>query len=242
MDGIFADEPAAVRRLRLATCLLSDVAWRANPDFRAERGLDIALHGNWVAVTAAERATLAAALHACFGGAPASPDVALLHRLADPMALAQAHRWGLALRLGQRLTGGTAVALSASRLERHGEVLRLTLTPEHTPLYGEAVARRLKALAGAIGCTPQFVSGWRARLSQRAHLEAAVLHRKAKLPVDQRDRVLAEHLEPPAIEHRQAAAHAARDRVEFVAAHDQFRGDIGLLGADFQQQFQQVGD
>lgn len=159
MDGIFADEPADVRRLRLATCLLSDVAWRAHPDFRAERGLDIALHGNWVAVTAAERATLAAALHACFGGAPASPDVALLHRLADPMALAQAHRWGLALRLGQRLTGGTAVALSASRLERHGEVLRLTLTPEHTPLYGEAVARRLKALAGAIGCTPQFVSG-----------------------------------------------------------------------------------
>ena len=159
MDGIFADETAAARRLRLATCLLSDVAWRAHPDFRAERGLDIALHGNWVAVTAAERAVLAAALHACFGGNPASPDLEVLTRISEPAALVRAYQWGLALRLGQRLTGGTAAALAASRLSREHDTLRLTLTPEHAPLYGEAVARRLKALATATGCAPVFGAG-----------------------------------------------------------------------------------
>ena len=156
MDKLFAGESPGQRRLRLATCLLSDVAWRAHPDFRAERGLDIALHGNWVAVTAAERATLAAALYSCFGGAPTSPALTMLAELAPAPMLAQAHHWGLALRLGQRLTGGTARGLAASRLERDGAVLRLTLPSEHAALHGEAVARRLKALALALQLTPEF--------------------------------------------------------------------------------------
>ncbi len=32
------DDTAAMRRLRLASCLLADVAWQANPGFRADRG------------------------------------------------------------------------------------------------------------------------------------------------------------------------------------------------------------
>src|SRR5690349_19492476 len=47
---LFDDEPA-MRRLRLASCLLADVAWQANPGFRADRGIEMALHGNWAAVT-----------------------------------------------------------------------------------------------------------------------------------------------------------------------------------------------
>jgi exopolyphosphatase/guanosine-5'-triphosphate,3'-diphosphate pyrophosphatase len=151
MDPLFADEPAMVRRLRLAACLLSDIAWRAHPDFRAERGVDVALHGNWVAVTAAERAALAAALHHCFGGSPDAPVMAMLARLAPPALLAHARAWGLALRLGQRLTGGTAVALAASRLEREGGTLLLKLTASHGDLAGDAVQRRLKLLGNTLG-------------------------------------------------------------------------------------------
>ena len=47
------DDPPAMRRLRLASCLLADVAWQANPGFRADRGIEMALHGNWVAVSPA---------------------------------------------------------------------------------------------------------------------------------------------------------------------------------------------
>ena len=158
MDGLFKGrfEPPHEARIRLATCLLSDVAWRAHPDFRAERGFDFALHGNWVAITAAERAMIAAALYACFGGDFASPQVAVLHQLADAQALAKARTWGLALRLGQRLTGGTAVPLTASKMWREGGSLVLTLAPAHAALYGETVARRLKALAGSFGLDPVF--------------------------------------------------------------------------------------
>ena len=71
----------------------------------------MALHGNWTAITTDERAMLAAALFACFGGSAGHPIVELLHHLADASALRRAWLWGLALRLGQRLSGGTAEAL-----------------------------------------------------------------------------------------------------------------------------------
>jgi exopolyphosphatase/guanosine-5'-triphosphate,3'-diphosphate pyrophosphatase len=48
--GPVFDDPPASARLRKAACLLADIAWAAHPDFRAERGVDMALHGNWVGV------------------------------------------------------------------------------------------------------------------------------------------------------------------------------------------------
>ncbi len=157
MDPLFADEPAPVRRLRLAACLLSDIAWRAHPDFRAERGVDVALHGNWVGVTAAERAALAAALHACFGGSMNAPIMATLMQLCPAPLLAQARVWGLALRLGQRLTGGTAEGLAVSRLERDGGDLCLRLGHAHADLAGDAVLRRLKLLGNALELPARLV-------------------------------------------------------------------------------------
>ncbi len=161
MSDVFetVDELASERRIRLAACLLSDVAWRAHPDFRAERGVDLALHGNWVAITAAERASLAQALHFCFGGANNAPVLALLARLAPAPMLARARAWGLALRLGQRLTGGTAVALSASSLAREGQSVVLHLAPAHAALVGDAVSRRLKLVANALGLEPRIIIG-----------------------------------------------------------------------------------
>lgn len=168
MDGLFGSvttgngaehEASADRRLRLAACLLSDIAWRAHPDFRAERGVDAALHGNWVAITSAERAALAAALHHCFGGSGDAPVLTLLASLAPPAMLGRARAWGLALRLGQRLTGGTASALATSRLERSGGSLLLCLSAAQAALVGETVQRRLKLLAAAMGLEPRIVVG-----------------------------------------------------------------------------------
>jgi exopolyphosphatase/guanosine-5'-triphosphate,3'-diphosphate pyrophosphatase len=156
MSGLFAPEDPSEARLRLVSCLLSDVAWRAHPDFRAERAVDVALHGNWTAVTTRERAMLASALFACFGGAADHPIVELLQHLADPPSLRRAWLWGLALRLGQRLTGGTAAALVGSRLYRSGGSLILTLAPHHAALYGDAVERRLRTLAQGLDLASEF--------------------------------------------------------------------------------------
>ncbi len=146
---LFREDDAAQRRIRRAACLLADVGWRANPDFRAERGVEIALHSNWVGIRAPERAMLAQALHSNFGGGATTPPE--LERLASPDALQRATLWGLAIRLGQRLSGGVEGPLAGSRLEKDGNVLELKLRDDELDLLGEAVERRLRQLAQAMG-------------------------------------------------------------------------------------------
>jgi exopolyphosphatase/guanosine-5'-triphosphate,3'-diphosphate pyrophosphatase len=114
--------------------------------------MDTALHGTWVGITSAERAMLAAALWVVNGGAwPGGESTAILPRLATQAQLDMARRWGLAMRLGQRLGGGAAEPLRAARLARAGTALELSLGPDAGALYGEPVMRRHRALAQALG-------------------------------------------------------------------------------------------
>jgi exopolyphosphatase/guanosine-5'-triphosphate,3'-diphosphate pyrophosphatase len=152
----FDDEPG-MARLRLAACLLGDVAWAAHPDFRAERGVDMALHGNWVGVDGPGRVMIAQALSCNFGGGRSfsqNPVAKLCH----PDQLSRAAQWGLAMRLGQRLSGGVAASLERSRLIKKDGHLRLELRKGDEPLFGEAVERRLQTLAEAMNSEPKAVA------------------------------------------------------------------------------------
>jgi exopolyphosphatase/guanosine-5'-triphosphate,3'-diphosphate pyrophosphatase len=150
---LFTRETAIDTRLRHAACLLGDVAWAANPDFRAERGLDIALHGNWVGIDARGRAMVAQALFTSFGGSGVAPICNVLASAAD---LSIAARWGLAMRLGQRLSGGVAGPLNTSQIGLDDASLWLRLKEGGAGLYGEVVERRHKQLATALGKTPRL--------------------------------------------------------------------------------------
>lgn len=151
---LFADETAADQRIRLAASLLSDVAWSANPDFRAERGTEIGLHGNWRSIDIPGRILLARALHAGFGGADS--EFPVMGSLVAPARLERARQWGLAIRLAQRLTGGVEAPLRASRIARDGERLVLRLDAGWHHLAGESVDRRLRALAQALALQPEL--------------------------------------------------------------------------------------
>ncbi len=146
---LFTTETDEDARLRHAACLLGDVAWSASPEFRAERGLDVALHGNWVGIDARGRAMVGQALSASFGGGLMATSV--VTQLASPEELARASVWGLAMRLGQRLSGGVASPLANSHLLLDSDALTLALLSEHKSLYGEAVERRHRQLAALIG-------------------------------------------------------------------------------------------
>jgi exopolyphosphatase/guanosine-5'-triphosphate,3'-diphosphate pyrophosphatase len=151
---LFEDESPADARLRFATCLLADIAWRAHPEFRAERGLDAALHGNWPAIDARGRGMMAHALYVNFGGTGCDPVVA---KLCNPEDIALAERWGLALRLGQRLSGGIGRPLEASRLSMNNGIVKLTLQRKDSALYAETVERRLKTLVQAMNADAELV-------------------------------------------------------------------------------------
>jgi exopolyphosphatase/guanosine-5'-triphosphate,3'-diphosphate pyrophosphatase len=143
------DDPPEMRRLRLAACLLADVAWQANPGFRADRGIEMALHGNWVAVSPAGRVIMAQALSSNFGR-DRLPDPRLT-TLCKEEQLKRAHSWGLAMRLGQRLSGGVASVLKRTNLSALNGAIQLNVRRKEEALIGDTVERRLLRLAEALG-------------------------------------------------------------------------------------------
>jgi exopolyphosphatase/guanosine-5'-triphosphate,3'-diphosphate pyrophosphatase len=148
---LFDDEPE-MRRLRLASCLLADVAWQANPGFRADRGIEMALHGNWVAVNPAGRVIMAQALAANFGR-DRLPDVRLI-QLCKEDQLKRAHCWGQAMRLGQRLSGGVGSVLRRTSLADVNGAVQLTVRRGEEALVGDQVQRRLVRLGELLGREP----------------------------------------------------------------------------------------
>lgn len=147
-----AHRPASptMRRLRLTACTLADVSWRAHPDFRPERGVEIALHGNLVGIDGEGRAILAAILFAALGGHPRQLDP-VISQLASPAQIEDARRAGMAIRLAQRWSAGTAAPLEHSRLINDGRELLLGFDPTCADLYGETVAKLHEALAAEFG-------------------------------------------------------------------------------------------
>jgi exopolyphosphatase/guanosine-5'-triphosphate,3'-diphosphate pyrophosphatase len=149
MADLFDDDPPEMQRLRLTSCLLADVAWQADPEFRAERAIEAALHGNWFGVDAAGRVLIAQALSSTFGTSDL-PDPEL-DSLCSREDLTRAHLWGLAIRLGQRLSAGVETILERVPLVVESDGLALAMSRRDEPLASEAVAVRLERLAEAIG-------------------------------------------------------------------------------------------
>lgn len=146
---VFAGQSDTDARLCRAACLLSDSVWNVNPEYRADHALDLALDGNWPGVVASDRAIIAAALWTVHAGKKSLP--AMLAKLAQPGALAQGVIWGLAIRLAQRLDGGTGGALADSRIDGDSNVLRLHLSHKSVRLRSNSVLRRLHILGEALG-------------------------------------------------------------------------------------------
>ncbi|MBA3666131.1 MAG: Ppx/GppA family phosphatase [Sphingomonas sp.] len=149
MDPLFPDEGADMQRLRLASCLLGDIAWNAHPDYRAERAVDMAIHGNWVGIDTHGRAVLGRALCTAFGGDGGFGSK--LSALLRPGEEERVSTWGKALRLAQRLSGGTESLLRKTSIALEPRKVVLTIPARHRDIYADAVERRLQQLAKALG-------------------------------------------------------------------------------------------
>jgi exopolyphosphatase/guanosine-5'-triphosphate,3'-diphosphate pyrophosphatase len=144
---LFHDDPPKLKRLRHAVCLLADSTWNSHPEYRAENALELALQGNWPGVTAADRALIASGLFAAYGGKRPLP--LLVTQLASAELLDRANQWGLAVRLAQRLDGGTGIALSGVALVKKHQEPVLEYEPEMAHLDSATVRKRLKHLSEA---------------------------------------------------------------------------------------------
>ncbi|MHA1600664.1 MAG: Ppx/GppA phosphatase family protein [Alphaproteobacteria bacterium] len=160
-DCLFVDENAEGRRLRLAACLFSDVAWREHADYRAGQALVQILHYPMSGIGHRDRVFLAVAVHARYGGSATGKEVKPYLDLLEPNMANNARVLGLAMRLAYRVSGATEAVLKRSALAYDGTAgkLRLILPSDGSAPGGEAVQRRFDDLAKALDVRLAVVEG-----------------------------------------------------------------------------------
>lgn len=141
------------QRLNMAICLLGDIAWRGHPDFRAEKAVESILHGNFVGINHAERAYIAVALNQAYGAPVDAPHISHILTLLKINDILEARMMGAALRLAQRLSGGTVSGLMVSQLRVTKSKLWLGVPSSYKDIANEVVAKRLSQLAQLMGRT-----------------------------------------------------------------------------------------
>jgi exopolyphosphatase/guanosine-5'-triphosphate,3'-diphosphate pyrophosphatase len=141
--------------LRAAAARLADVGARLHPDHRAELVFDQVLRAPVTGQSHSERAFLAVAAYARYGGADALPDEVAAGRLLTPDQLTRARALGAALRLGCDLSGRSPALLGRSTLSLDSGAVVLEADPAWADmLLGEQTRKRLNALAAALDLVP----------------------------------------------------------------------------------------
>jgi exopolyphosphatase/guanosine-5'-triphosphate,3'-diphosphate pyrophosphatase len=163
-DPLFASpgpkETDEDRRLRHAACLLSDIGWRAMPDYRGEQSLNVIAHSALNGIDHPGRIFLALTVyfrHRGPGEEETSDD--LSERLKDlvPRRLYRRARiLGAAIRAAHMLSIGMPGTIDETPVAYEGDKLVLTLPRAHSHLDGERLQRRFAALAGLLGCRPEI--------------------------------------------------------------------------------------
>lgn len=147
IDPLFPDDQYEQKRLRLAASILSDVGWRGHPEYRAEKVLYEVLHGRLLGMTHRGAAFIGLALFVCYGGLTGEKATAEVETLLKPSDIVYANQVGLALRLAQRISGGTAKGLKSADLEINHKALFLNVRKKDAAVVNEVVLRRFAKLA-----------------------------------------------------------------------------------------------
>jgi exopolyphosphatase/guanosine-5'-triphosphate,3'-diphosphate pyrophosphatase len=160
MDGFFEstniEETTDERRLRHAACLLSDIGWRAHPDYRGEQSVNIIANAGFSGIDHSGRAYLAltaAYRHMGLSDDEISPR---LKELASSRLIDRARIFGAAIRVAYLISAAMPTVLPQTALVcRQGKV-ELRLPAELAALAGDRVFNRLKALGKMIGRSPMI--------------------------------------------------------------------------------------
>lgn len=146
---LFRSEGKNWARLREAACLLSDIAWREHPDYRAEHAFLRVLRLPVAGITHPERVVLALVIATRYGAGMDAPWAQGLLGLLTDEDRDFAQRCGAALRLAYALSAGTEHMLHLTTIEKRNERVELHLPKDGEALFGEAVQRRLDAVGRA---------------------------------------------------------------------------------------------
>ena len=150
LPAVFDRERDAV--LADAACRLADLGARLHPDHRVELAFHQVLRAPVPGQSHAERAYLAVAVNARYGGGTSTPEPRTVARLLNEEQRQGARALGLAIRLACDLSGRSPRLLVNARAGVEDGAVVLTASAGYADvLLGEQTRRRGKALAEAMG-------------------------------------------------------------------------------------------
>jgi exopolyphosphatase / guanosine-5'-triphosphate,3'-diphosphate pyrophosphatase len=156
-DQLFDDpefaETADERRLRHAACLLSDVGWRAHPDYRGEQSLNTIAHAGLGGVDHSGRVFLALSVFYRHESGEISAESLpeRLKALVTKRVLKRARIMGAAIRVAHMLSIGMPGVIDETPLSHEGGKLVLKIPKSYAGLDGERLRRRFETLSALAG-------------------------------------------------------------------------------------------
>ncbi|MEC9345278.1 MAG: Ppx/GppA phosphatase family protein [Pseudomonadota bacterium] len=153
---LFPADDARSARLRMVACILSDVGWRAHPDYRATQSFRRVLRAPLIGIGHPERVLLATAVMRRYSHKAGDEVLDEVRALVSPDDLKLAERIGAAIRLAHTLGGGAPGALAGIGLAMTDTALVLDVPLALQPVLGDAVETRLFRVARAFGVAHQI--------------------------------------------------------------------------------------
>jgi len=153
------EETANETRLRHAACLLSDIGWRAHPDYRGEQSLNIISNASFVGLDHASRAYLAAAVFYRHAGLREGDLSRVILELFTDRLRIRAKVLGATLRVASLLSASIAGLLPKVGISRSEKGLLLDLGKDLADLDGERLRKRAAQLGKTIEVDVEVRSG-----------------------------------------------------------------------------------
>jgi exopolyphosphatase/guanosine-5'-triphosphate,3'-diphosphate pyrophosphatase len=150
-DDLFPGESPGDRRLRLAVCALTDLCWRDHPKLRAAEAFQRVLHMPFVGVSHPDRAFLAVAIMARYGGKIDDDVLTVTGPLLSDAELRRAEILGRALLVAHRFSASVPEILETARLRIGSDAVRLEVVDHEGEPDSDAVQTRLRQLAKVVG-------------------------------------------------------------------------------------------
>ncbi|MFN3250731.1 exopolyphosphatase [Roseibium album] len=150
------EETANERRLRHAACLLSDIGWRAHPDYRGEQSLNIISNASFVGLDHSSRAYVAAAVFYRHMGLREGALSQVIRQLFTDRLRIRAKVLGATMRVASLLSASMAGLLPKVGLVRTETGLLIELGDELANLDGERLRKRASQLGKVIQADVQI--------------------------------------------------------------------------------------
>ena len=150
------EETKDEKRLRAVACLLSDIGWRAHPDYRGEQSLNIISNAGFIGIDHPARIYLGLTAFFHHQGLDEDGLGEQIKALTTERMLFHAKLLGSAMRFAHHLTGNMPNVILKTKIKKSGDQIVLKLPPILADLDGERVQKRFNQFARMLNCNGEI--------------------------------------------------------------------------------------